>query len=325
MKAMKPATYLKRANVPFSRQRHARAETAQELAQVLGLSGYQVAKTVVIEADAGVWMAVVPAPEIVDLQRLAAVIGSRTIRVLSEPEFAPLFPGCEVGTEPPLGKLYRVPVVVDGDLAEEPEIVFRAGSHQETIRMRFRDYSQLEAPLIADFSVLPAWPEPTNAAVKVADLMTRDVSVCCSSDPLSVPAQLMWLRDCGAVPVLEPGSERVVGMITDRDICMATLLQDRRPSRLAVKDAMSRELYTCAASDSIARAEDLLRANQIRRLPVLSPEGHLEGILSLADIVRRAERDRGRQRTEIAAEEITNTLGEIVQPRSLAPLPGARA
>jgi Ala-tRNA(Pro) deacylase len=316
MKPQKPATYLKRANVPFSRQRHPRANTARELAQALGISGYQVAKTVLIEADGGVWMAVVPASEVVDLQALAAVLRVQSIRVLTEREFAPLFSGCEIGAEPPLGKLYSIPVVVDGDLAEEPEITFRAGSHEETITMRFRDYSQLESPLIADFSVLPAGPErQSGSAVLVADLMTRAVSACHSDDPLSVPAQLMWDRDCGAVPVLEPGSDRVIGMITDRDICMATLMQDGRPSDIKVRDAMSRALYACAAGDSVARAEDILRSKQIRRLPVLDADGRLEGILSLADIVRRAEQDRSQQGAEIAAEEITNTLGEIVQPR----------
>lgn len=156
MNIQSPTTYLERAHIPFDCQQHPRVVNAQELAQVLGISGFQVAKTVLIEADEGIWMAVVPAPEVVDLERLRDVLGAKFVRLLDEPEFAPLFTGCEVGAEPPLGKLYGLPVVVDGDLAAEPEIVFRGGSHRETIRMRFRDFSSLEKPIIADFSALPA-------------------------------------------------------------------------------------------------------------------------------------------------------------------------
>jgi prolyl-tRNA editing enzyme YbaK/EbsC (Cys-tRNA(Pro) deacylase)/CBS domain-containing protein len=278
-----------------------------------------VAKTVVIEADGDVWMAVVPAPEIVDLQRLGAVLGVQSVRLMTEREFAPLFAGSEVGAEPPLGKLYRIPVVLDEDLAQEPEIIFRAGTHDETIRMRFRDYSQLESPLIADFSELPRWNGPNQSRVPVSELMTRAVAVCRTADPLSVPAQLMWDRDCGAIPVLEPEGDRVVGMITDRDICMATLIQDRRPSNIAVNEAMSRELFTCLDTDLVAHAEDILRAHQIRRLPVLDVHGRLAGILSLADIARRADA-LARARADapaIPADEISNTLGEICQPRAL--------
>jgi Ala-tRNA(Pro) deacylase len=323
VKYQKPSVYLRRAGVPFARQRHPSAETAQDLARALGISGYQVAKTVVVEADGGTWMAVVPAPEVVDLQRLAAILAARSIRVLEEHEFAGLFQGCEVGTQPPLGKLYSVPLVVDGDLAEEPEIAFLAGSHQESFKLRFRDFSRLEAPLIADFSVLPAASD--QATLRVKDLMTRDVASCHAQDPLSVAARLMWNADCGVIPVLEPDGDRVVGMITDRDICMAAFFQNRAPAAISVAQAMSNALYVCSPSDSVAHAEDILRAHQIRRLPVVTPDGHLEGILSLADIVRRVEPNPDR-RPVSAAQDITSTLGEICQPRaSIAQLDLPRA
>ena len=76
--------------------------------------------------------------------------------------------------------------------------------------------------------------------MQVADLMSQDVSWCSSNDPLSVPARLMWDCDCGAVPVLDAQTGSVVGMITDRDICMATLMQNPPPSAIAVQQAMSR-------------------------------------------------------------------------------------
>lgn len=149
----------------------------------------------------------------------------------------------------------------------------------------------------------------------VSDLMTRDVSCCSPDDPLSLAARLMWECDCGSVPVLESGTGRVIAMITDRDICMATMLQDRAPSGIRVREAMSHELHSCAPDDSIAHAESILRGQQIRRLPVVDDDGRLVGILSLADILRAAS-DGHRARRELPPEEITDTLSGISQPRS---------
>lgn len=312
---LNPTAYLDRAQTSYSWERHPRAETAQELAKVLGVSGYQVAKTVLIGADEGVWMVVLPAPEVVDLQKLATVLRVNVVRLLDEKEFTPLFPNCEVGAAPPFGKLYSVPVILDGDLAEETEIVFRAGSHEETIRMRLRDYTRLEAPLIADFSVLPETPGMKKPGMQVHDLMTRPAASCWTTDVLSRPAQLMWDHDCGAIPVLDRRTEKVVGMITDRDICMATLTRDERPSALHVHEVMSRTLVACAPNDSIAHAEALLREHQIRRLPVVDDQHRLQGIVSLADLARLADRELSRPVKVVAPEELTDTLSVICQPR----------
>ena len=77
---------------------------------------------------------------------------------LEEGEFAPLFPDCEPGAEPPFGNLYGVPVVVDRALAQQPEIVLRAGNHEHVIRMRFADFRRLESPRIAEFGTPLAPP-----------------------------------------------------------------------------------------------------------------------------------------------------------------------
>ena len=72
-------------------------------------------------------------------------------------------------------------------------------------------------------------------------------------------------------------------MITYRDICMATWSQSRAPNAVFVAEAMSRDVNPCRPEDTIARAESIMRANQIRRLPVVGPEQQLVGILSLAE------------------------------------------
>jgi CBS domain-containing protein len=121
----------------------------------------------------------------------------------------------------------------------------------------------------------------------VEDLMTRNPASIRPEQDLARAAHLMWERDCGALPVIDE-SRRVIGMITDRDICMAAWSQSRAPNAIFVAEVMSREVSYCRPEDTIARAESMMRANQIRRLPVVGPERQLIGILSLADIARVA-------------------------------------
>ena len=105
-------------------------------------------------------------------------------------------------------------------------------------------------------------------------------------------------------------------MITDRDICMATWTRDRVPSAIPISEAMSRELYFAAPDDTISTAENLMRANQVRRLPVLDYARKLVGIVSLADIANESLRF-GPRATEpdIAPTAVTATLAGISRPR----------
>jgi len=151
--------------------------------------------------------------------------------------------------------------------------------------------------------------------MKVSDAMTNTVVRVRANDSLSAAAQLMWERDCGAVPVVDETTEQVIGMITDRDICMATWSQDRAPSVVPVSEAMSREVFVCAPWDSLSSAEELMRLKQIRRLPVTDGQ-NLVGILSLADIVTKRQNGKTLIGTgELAPSEIVSTLANICQPR----------
>jgi CBS domain-containing protein len=123
----------------------------------------------------------------------------------------------------------------------------------------------------------------------VADLMTKNTNSVRTDQTLADAAQLMWDRDCGALPVLQEDGSRVVGMITDRDICMATWSRGSAPASVRVADAMSPNIVYCSPQDSISRAESLMQSNQVRRLPVVGTAGELMGILSLADIARATQ------------------------------------
>ena len=138
--------------------------------------------------------------------------------------------------------------------------------------------------------------------------MSRGVHYCAPDDALDTAAALMWQHDCGSVPVCSGnGTPQVVGMVTDRDICMCALFQGRPLRELRVADAMSREVYTCRPSDRPAEVERTMRRRQVRRVPVTDREGRLVGIVSLADFARDAS-------VETPASEIGSTLAAICEP-----------
>lgn len=152
----KLAEFLDQKHVPYVTQPHPRAYTAQETAAAVHVPGWEVAKSVIVRADGQFMMAVVPATRRIDLDRLRAAVGASQVRLATEAEFGDLFPECETGAMPPFGNLYHVPVIVDESLKKDREIVFNAGSHTETIRMAFNEFSELVKPIFASFTDRPA-------------------------------------------------------------------------------------------------------------------------------------------------------------------------
>ncbi len=151
--------------------------------------------------------------------------------------------------------------------------------------------------------------------MRVQELMTTQVKSCAPEDSLERAAQLMWENDCGALPVGDgAGANRIIGMITDRDITMSALFQHKTLGDLRVKDAMAKSVETCHSSDSVAQAEKIMREARIRRLPVLDGSGSLVGMISLADLAREAYRERMREHKNITETEIGSTLAAIVKP-----------
>jgi len=151
--------------------------------------------------------------------------------------------------------------------------------------------------------------------VKVLNLMAHHVRTCAPEDSLNTAAHIMWVGDFGCVPVVDEDS-RVVGMITDRDICMAAYTRGVSLHALSVKSAMAKEVVCCAPEDDILVAEKLMRKNEIRRLPVVDALGKLVGIISIDNIVRQALREHlmGQPRS-ISDLEVTETLATICTPR----------
>ena len=150
--------------------------------------------------------------------------------------------------------------------------------------------------------------------MKVAELMTRDVAVCGPNDSMNRAVQLMWERDCGCVPVLD-ADRRVLGMITDRDVCMASYTRGVPLSASPVAQAMSRRVYACTPNDDVHTALEKMAERQLHRLPVLDDERRLVGLLSLADVLQAVGRSGGGTRKKLQ-RDVCETLVAVTTPRA---------
>ena len=155
--------------------------------------------------------------------------------------------------------------------------------------------------------------------MNVEQCMTREPKNCNVGDNLECPARLMWENDCGVAAVLDEAG-RLLGVITDRDICMAAYLNGAPLRSISVTKAMAKKVYTCKPGDTLETAERLMSDHQIRRLPVVDEKGHLVGMLSLSDIARQLRiagdgKSKPASGTMLAAT-LASTLAEISKART---------
>jgi CBS domain-containing protein len=146
--------------------------------------------------------------------------------------------------------------------------------------------------------------------MKVQDAMTRNVKFCSPRSSLAQVAALMWDYDCGVMPVVDDDNS-VIGVITDRDIAIAAATQSRLTTEIDVGEVMSGNVYACAEDEDIKSALHTMRREKVRRLPVINSEGKLAGILSLNDVVLRAE-ESGSGRG-ITYEDVMSTFKDICE------------
>lgn len=148
--------------------------------------------------------------------------------------------------------------------------------------------------------------------MNIAGLMTPRVRSCRIGENLQQAAQIMWDGDCGVVPIVDD-DERVVGMLTDRDISMAACMQGKALWAIPVSHAMSRQVYGVGEADSIETAEAVMRRAKVRRVPVLDGYGKLKGVLSITDLARHAEQSSGRKSDGLSCVHGVRTIAAICE------------
>jgi Ala-tRNA(Pro) deacylase len=143
--------YLDTKGISYRLSTHGTAYTSQDLAAQEHIAGRKVIKPVVICVDGKPCLCALPASHRVDLMRLRKQLNANTVELVDEAQLQKLFPDCELGAEPPVGKLYGMPTVMDASLLLDDQVTFQAGSHTTAVTLSMRDYQRLTEPQITDF------------------------------------------------------------------------------------------------------------------------------------------------------------------------------
>ncbi len=148
--------FLNDNNAKYQIISHSLAYTALEVAEAAKVSGYELAKTVMVKADGKMIMVVLPARYKLDLSLVKKARNANLVSVATEEEFAEHFPDCEIGAMPPFGHLYDLPLYVAQELTQDQTIAFNAGSHLEVIKMTYADYARLAKPIVVALTQEPS-------------------------------------------------------------------------------------------------------------------------------------------------------------------------
>jgi CBS domain-containing protein len=146
--------------------------------------------------------------------------------------------------------------------------------------------------------------------MKIKELMTSEVEACRPTTDLAAVSMTMWRQDCGIVPVIDE-TRRVLGVVTDRDICMALATRHCRAEELTAQDVMSDRLFLVRPDEEGRVALETMRTQRVRRLPVVDADQRLRGMVSINDLVLHAQPSGGRATLGLSANEVLVTLHGI--------------
>ena len=146
--------------------------------------------------------------------------------------------------------------------------------------------------------------------MKVRDVMTA-AAVCCKPETnIGSAVELLWSHDCGMLPVVD-NDRKLLGILTDRDICIAMGTRNRLPGDLTVAEVAIPNVFTCGPDDEIHEAVGTMAQNHVRRLPVVDSQGIVQGILSMDDVITHGDLNKWQGCCELSAEEIVRSLKRL--------------
>jgi len=148
---MKLQTLLDELGVPYRVSHHDTAFTASSLAEKEHVKGRRVIKPVVVQADGQFYLCALPASHRIDMDALAGQLEAQSVSLADEHRMAQLFPDCEVGAVPPVGRLYGMTTLMDESLVADDHVTFQAGTHSDAVTMTLADYRRVAQPEIAYF------------------------------------------------------------------------------------------------------------------------------------------------------------------------------
>ena len=150
--------------------------------------------------------------------------------------------------------------------------------------------------------------------MRVKEVMTTSPRACAIGSSANEAAQIMWEQDCGSVPVVD-NAGCPVGIVTDRDICMAAYFRGAPLSAIPIAEVMSHDVCTCGPETDVNEAEERMRSWRVRRLPVVNNHGSLVGMLSLGDLAQGVSRNGGLRQANGEGRELLETVAVVSEPR----------
>ncbi len=148
--------------------------------------------------------------------------------------------------------------------------------------------------------------------MKVKEIMMNTPYTCRRETNLGEATELMWKGNCGFLPVLD-ADEKVRGVVTDRDICIALGTRNKVPGDVTVGEVMTNRLCACSPEDHLHVALITMRDGKVRRLPVIDSEGKAAGVLSIDDVLLHAEPASSNKPVELSTDEVVRTFRVINQ------------
>jgi CBS domain-containing protein len=150
--------------------------------------------------------------------------------------------------------------------------------------------------------------------MKVKEVMTATPYYCQSDTNLGSATELMWNANCGFLPVAGTDG-KIVGVVTDRDICVALGTRNRLSGDVTVGEVMSGKVHSCEPEDDIHIALQTMKEGKVRRLLVIAKNGTLVGVISTDDLLLRAEPTSLGKHPELSSDEVVRTYRAITQPQ----------
>src|SRR5713226_3746308 len=149
----------------------------------------------------------------------------------------------------------------------------------------------------------------------ISEVMTKNPTCCTPSGTAQMVARIMKEQDTGIVPVVENNeSRKLIGVVTDRDLCLGVVAEGKEPKSVQVKSCMTDKVVSCRPEDDLDKVIKLMQDNQVRRIPVVDAQNQIVGIVSLADVVRHGDVATGQTRETL--KKVSAPSGEASKPRA---------
>jgi CBS domain-containing protein len=152
-----------------------------------------------------------------------------------------------------------------------------------------------------------------SKTMKVQDVMMRTPASCTPETNLGAAVEILWNRNCGMLPIVD-ARQKVIGIVTDRDLCIALGTRNRLPGKVTVGEVAREEVHTCRAQDDIHVALQTMAEHKVRRLAVVDRDGVLQGILSMDNVILHVELGTWGRTSDLSHEDVLKTLQRIYGP-----------